>query len=148
MTKKYYAEIEKDGTVSAIRKYEEGRQPEDSVEVKEQDNAAVGGKYENGIFIPPVTEQKETEEEKLAGVKQEAYSRIISLCPEWKQRNLTAQAVLLVQKGKDHWSEKEEEAWKSGEEIWKKIREIREASDKLEENETIPEDYRDDKHWP
>lgn len=80
-------------------------------------------------------------------VKAEAYRRIVAICPEWKQRNLTAQAVLLVEKGRSNWTAEEQAAWDAGEAIWSQIAAIRAASDVLEALDPIPTDYMDDKHW-
>lgn len=80
-------------------------------------------------------------------VKAEAYRRIIAICPEWKQRNLTAQAVLLAEKGRSNWTDEEQAAWDAGEVIWSQISAIRAASDVLEALDPIPTDYMDDKHW-
>jgi hypothetical protein len=80
-------------------------------------------------------------------VKAEAYRRIIAICPEWKQRNLTAQAVLLTEKGRANWTVEEQAAWDAGEAIWTQIAAIRAASDVLEAIDPIPTDYMDDKHW-
>lgn len=81
-------------------------------------------------------------------VKDEAYRRIVAICPEWKQRNLTAQASILAEKGRANWTAEELEAWNAGEAIWQSIAAIRAASDQLEAMGPIPDDYMDDKHWP
>lgn len=93
-------------------------------------------------YIPPVivvTAQQ---------IKAEAYRRIIVICPEWKQRNLTAQASILAEKGRANWTAEELAAWDAGEAIWQSIAAIRAASDQLEAMDPIPDDYTDDKHWP
>lgn len=95
------------------------------------------------------SEEKEADRQKALreGIKGEAYRRIISVCPEWKQRNLTAQATLLIEKGKDNWTEEEVKAWNAGKAIWDSIAFIRACSDKLESMNPIPEDFTDDKYW-
>jgi len=80
-------------------------------------------------------------------VKDEAYRRIIAICPEWKQRNLTAQAAILAEKGRANWTAEELAAWEDGEAIWAQIAAVRAASDVLEAMDPIPDDYIDDKHW-
>ncbi|MEQ9260227.1 MAG: hypothetical protein RIG84_14160 [Roseovarius sp.] len=82
------------------------------------------------------------------GVKAEAYRRIVAICPEWQQRNLTAQASILAEKGRANWSPEEAQAWKAGEALWARIALVRKASDALEAGKTIPRDFRDDKYWP
>lgn len=81
-------------------------------------------------------------------VKREAARRILAIAPEWKQRNLTAQAVILTNKGKASWTAEERKAWAAGEAIWDHIAAIRAASDVLEAADPIPADFAHDKHWP
>ncbi len=80
-------------------------------------------------------------------VKAEAYRRIIAICPEWKQRNLTAQAAQLAKKGEANWTPEEAAAWAAGEAIWNQIAAIRAASDVLEAMDPIPMDYPLDMYW-
>lgn len=81
-------------------------------------------------------------------VKREAYRRIVSICPEWKQRNLLAQASILAEKGRANWTAEELAAWDAGEVIWQSIAGIRKASDDIEAMDPIPVDYTDNKWWP
>lgn len=81
-------------------------------------------------------------------VKAEAQRRILALCPEWKQRNLTAQAVILAKKGADNWTPEEQTAWDAGEALWTQIAAIRAASDVIEQLDPIPQDFTDDSYWP
>lgn len=83
-----------------------------------------------------------------AMVKREAMRRILAIAPEWKQRNLTAQAVLLQHKGVASWTGDETAAWAAGEALWARIAAIRAASDTIEAMAPIPADYADDSHWP
>jgi len=80
-------------------------------------------------------------------IKMEAYRRIIAICPEWKQRNLTAQAAILAEKGRDNWTAEELTAWEAGEAIWSEIAAIRAKSDEIELMDPIPQDYTEDKWW-
>jgi hypothetical protein len=80
-------------------------------------------------------------------VKEEAYRRIIAICPEWKQRNLTAQAAQLAKKGEANWTPEEAAAWAAGEAIWNQIAAIRAKSDLLEAMDPIPVDYALDTYW-
>ena len=81
-------------------------------------------------------------------VKAEAHSRIVAFCPEWKQRNLTAQAAILAEKGRDNWSTDEVAAWEAGEAIWAQIAAIRAASDVIEADTPISPDFATDTRWP
>lgn len=81
-------------------------------------------------------------------VKAEAYRRIIEICPEWKQRNLTAQAAQLAKKGEANWTPEEAAAWAAGEAIWNQIAAIRAESDLLEAMDPIPANFYDLPDWP
>lgn len=74
-------------------------------------------------------------------IKAEAYRRIVAVCPEWKQRNLMAQAALLLNKGRENWTTEDQAAWDAGEAIWQEIAKLRAASDRLEAMDPIPQDY-------
>jgi len=80
-------------------------------------------------------------------IKAEAYRRIVIICPEWKQRNLTAQASILAEKGRANWTTEELAAWEAGEAIWSEIAAIRAKSDEIELMDPIPQDYTEDKWW-
>ena len=90
----------------------------------------------------------EQAEQIRAGIKGEAYRRIVALCPEWKQRNLTAQAAILAKKGEANWTPEEAAAWAAGEAIWTQIAAIRAASDELEAMDPMPADFKDEQYWP
>lgn len=81
-------------------------------------------------------------------VKAEAYRRIVAICPEWKQRNLTAQAAQLAKKGEANWTPEEAAAWAAGEAIWNQIAAIRAASDVIEAMNPIPVAFMDEIYWP
>jgi len=81
-------------------------------------------------------------------VKEEAYRRIVAICPEWKQRNLTAQAAQLAKKGETSWTPEEAAAWAAGEAIWNQIAAIRAASDVIEAMDPIPANFYDLPDWP
>jgi hypothetical protein len=81
-------------------------------------------------------------------VKAEAGRRIIAICPEWKQRNLTAQAAQLAKKGEANWTPEEQEAWDAGEALWNQIAAIRAASDVIEAMDPIPANFYDLPDWP
>lgn len=80
-------------------------------------------------------------------VRAEASRRILAIAPEWRQRNLTAQAAILAAKGRDNWTPEDQAAWDAGEAVWVRISALRASSNVLEVMNYIPQDYRDDKHW-
>lgn len=65
-------------------------------------------------------------------IKAEAMRRILAICPEWKQRNLLAQATVLLRKDVANWTPDDQAAWNAGEAIWQRIAAIRAASDTME----------------
>lgn len=87
--------------------------------------------------LPPTTDM----------VKQEAARRILIICPEWKQRNLTARAAELAIKGTANWTEQEQAEYAAGQAIWDRIKSVRVKSNEIESMNPIPFDYADDKHW-
>jgi hypothetical protein len=68
----------------------------------------------------------------VARVKADAHTRIVAICPEWRQRNLTARAVLLADKGRANWTADELAAWDAGRALWDRVAAIRTASDAIE----------------
>lgn len=84
----------------------------------------------------------------IAGIKAEASRRILEILPEWKQRNLTAQATILAEKGRANWTAEELAAWDAGEALWMSIAAIRVASDTLEAMDPLPTNYKDNQYWP
>ncbi len=113
----------------------------------------------DGKIVPYTASQKAAREaeEALAiaqsgptaeDVKAEAGRRIIGVLPEWKQRNLTAQAAILAEKGRPNWTAEELAAWDAGRQLWGQVALVRQASDVLEAMDKIPDDFADNKHWP
>lgn len=99
----------------------------------------VDGAWVMGWDVDPVTVEM---------VKAEAHRRIVTICPEWKQRNLTAQATILAEKGRANWTAEELAAWNAGEAIWAQIAAIRAASDTIEAMDPIPPDFAESEVWP
>lgn len=95
-----------------------------------------------------LAEQEEYRQSKSDQVKAEAYRRIITICPEWQQRNLTAQAAQLAKKGEANWTPEEAAAWAAGETLWGQIAAIRAASDVIEAMDPIPANFYDLPDWP
>jgi len=100
----------------------------------------VGDVVTRGWLIEEITATTEM-------VKQESGRRILALCPEWKQRNLTAQAAQLAKKGEANWTPEESAAWAAGEALWFKIAIIRDKSNTIENMDQIPVDYCLDVYW-
>lgn len=97
-------------------------------------------------IAPPDTAREQ--QRKLAEIKREANRRIVAICPEWKQRNLTAQAAQLARKGEANWTQAEADAWAAGEALWAQVAAIRAASDAIEAMDPLPDDITADNLWP
>ena len=82
-------------------------------------------------------------------IKAEASRRILAKYPDWKQRNLTARGVELLNikilNGK--WSDDEAKEASVLQSIWDLIKQVRANSNKLEVMQPIPTDFTDDKWW-
>jgi hypothetical protein len=102
----------------------------------------------DGVVIEQATYERMSDEQLTAAIKAEAHKRINNLVPEWKQRNLTAQASILAEKGRSNWTAQEMAAWEAGEAIWAQVEAIRAASDAIEAMTPIPTDFVDDQYWP
>jgi hypothetical protein len=116
--------------------------------------AYAGWKNEDGYslveYVPPPSPEPTPEQilaQQIEAVKAEAMRRILEICPEWKQRNLTAQAAILAEKGRANWSAEELSNWNAGKAIWDQIAAIRECSDIIELMDPIPEDFTENKYW-
>ncbi|MDN2584078.1 hypothetical protein [Aquibium sp. ELW1220] len=97
--------------------------------------------------VPPAPTPEQLRAEQIEAVKAEAMRRILVICPEWKQRNLTAQAAILAEKGRANWTTDELAAWNAGKAIWDRIAAVRMRSDAIEALDPIPADFTDDQHW-
>jgi len=84
-------------------------------------------------------------EEKVAEIKAEAQRQILKLAPEWKQRNMIARVVELMQLGQTTDPE-----FVAIQDIWDSIKAIRATSDQLEVavNATTTEAEVDAVNWP
>lgn len=85
---------------------------------------------------------------RVASIKAEANRRILAIVPEWKQRNLTAQAAQLAERGRENWTAEELAAWNAGLAIWAQVAAVRAASDAIEAMAEIPQDVADPALWP
>lgn len=98
-------------------------------------------------YVAPDHLQNAKDAAKVA-IKNEAGRRIIEIVPEWKQRNLTAQAAQLAEKGRDNWTEDELASWNAGFALWGKVAYVRSVSDILEaEVDTMALEDFQDKDW-
>lgn len=85
---------------------------------------------------------------KADDVKAEARRRILARLPDWKQANMTARGVELLRKGEVNWTPQEQAEADAITAAWDWVKAIRLASDDIEAMTPIPDDYRDDGHWP
>lgn len=85
---------------------------------------------------------------KADDVKAEARRRILARLPDWKQANMTARGVELLRKGEVNWTPQEQAEADAITAAWDWVKAVRLASDDIEAMTPIPDDYRDDGHWP
>ena len=107
-----------------------------------EEGVGIGWRVTGDDLTPPAPDAPTAQQ-----VKAEAQRRILAILPEWRQRNLTAQAAILAEKGRANWTKAETDAWTAGRALWDRINAIRAASDALEALDPIPADYADDHHW-
>ena len=88
-------------------------------------------------------------EKQLMAVKKEARRRILARYPDWKQANMTARGVELVNlKTERAWSAEEQAEADALQAAWDWVKSVRSASNAIESMNPIPVDLADDKHWP
>ena len=80
-------------------------------------------------------------------VKAEANRRILAIIPEWKQRNLLAQATRLNRKSVADWTPEEVAQVEAGDAIWAQVELIRTRSNEIEAMDPSPSDITDDTLW-
>ena len=80
-------------------------------------------------------------------VKQEASRRIITIAPEYKQRNMLARSSELLRIGEANWTTEQQTEVSQMQALWDQIKTIRTRSNNLEAQDPIPMDYTDDKYW-
>lgn len=136
------AQIE-NGLVVNVIEVDPQNVPEWAADWPEAGDAGPGSAYDGQTFTAPVEVGTVTAED----VKAEAMRRILAIAPEWKQRNLTAQAAILAKIGESNWTPEQAAAWAAGETLWSQIAAIRAASDLIETLDPIPTDYRNDQYW-
>lgn len=84
---------------------------------------------------------------RLEGVKAEAGRRILAIAPEWKQRNLIARTVEIMEVGKTARDAKHKAELAAARKVWTDINAIREASNRIEAMDEIPVDFTANKYW-
>jgi len=84
------------------------------------------------FVAPPEPTLEELKTSKTFSIKAEAGRRITQIIPEWKQRNLTAQASQLAEKGRFNWSTSEASSWDAGVALWEQVKIVRDKSNVLE----------------
>lgn len=82
---------------------------------------------------------EEIESQRVSAIKMEAQSLITTIAPEWKQRNMIAYSVEMLEKMMSGYKPTEEDNIKMNaiRGAWGKIQEIRNVSDKKEAGETV-----------
>jgi len=73
----------------------------------------------------------EAQASRIAGIKAEARDRILAVCPEWRQANLTARAAEMALAGGPQTSAERAEV-AAGRALWDQIKAIRAASNDAE----------------
>lgn len=112
--------------------------------------ALIDGQVVRGWTVRDMTpdELAAAKAQKTALIKSEAARRIVAVVPEWKQRNLIAQATQLLAKGRSNWSDAEKAAWAAGDAVWRRVAAIRARSDEIEAMDPLPADVTNDDLWP
>lgn len=96
-------------------------------------------------------EQIQYREKQVRNIKAEASRRIISIVPEWKQRNIIARGLEIARKmirnGPNTLSPEEEAEEAAISALWTEVKRLRTVSDQLEAMDPLPQDFADDKYW-
>jgi hypothetical protein len=131
--------LDGDTVANVVRVDPDAIPPEYADAPEAPDGVGVGMVWDGSAYVHPAPTE--------AQVRAEAARRILAIAPEWKQRNLTAQAAILAKKGEANWTPEERAAWDEGEALWNEIAAIRAASDVIEAMDPIPHDYTADARW-
>ena len=85
-----------------------------------------------------------------AHVKAEAARRITALFPDWKQRNMVARGLELLnaRMSDKGWTAAEATEAAEMQAAWDWIKSVRAASEAIERLATVPVDYAEDQRWP
>lgn len=83
-------------------------------------------------------------------VKAEARRRILARLPEWKQANMTARGVELlnIRMSVGSWTQQQAQEAAALSAAWDWVKSVRVASDALEAMSPTPQDFAADKWWP
>jgi hypothetical protein len=101
---------------------------------------------ENQVLLTWVVEPKPAEE-RAEIIKGEAQRRIYEVYPQWKQANMTARTVELLQKGQSNWNEQEQAESLALNAAWDWIKAIRAKSNEIEAMDPLPADITHDSWW-
>lgn len=110
-------------------------------------------KMVNGSLVDMTTDEinrarDEATAASIAAIKTEAARRIIDRYPEWKQRNMIARGVELINIGAANWTETEQAEADALDASWAWIKSVRLASNALESREDLADiDIADDQYW-
>jgi hypothetical protein len=121
----------------------------DTERLVQAEPALVDGKWVRGWTVVPLTadELARRRATMVEGVKREASKRILSIAPDYKQRNMLARSVELLRIGEANLTQEQRDEVLAIELIWETIQMIRARSDAIESMQPIPPDYTDDKYW-
>jgi uncharacterized protein YeaC (DUF1315 family) len=121
----------------------------DTEHLVQAEPALVDGKWVRGWTVVPLTvdELAQRRATMVEGVKREASKRILSIAPDYKQRNMLARSVELLRIGEANLTQEQRDEVLAIELIWETIQMIRAKSDLIEAMDPIPPDYTDDKYW-
>ena len=99
------------------------------------DAVPAGADEVTGAYALRDKTQQEVDDEREQAtirIKAEAGRRILLIVPDWKQRNLLSEAVVLLDKGRAQWTPEEVAMWDAGKVMWLQAKAIRTKSDELE----------------
>ena len=121
----------------------------DTEHLVQAEPALVDGKWVRGWVVVSLTAEELAQRRAAAigAVKQEASRRILSIAPEWKQRNMLARSAELLRIGEANLTQEQRDEVLAIELIWETVQMIRAKSDIIEAMDPIPPDYTDDTYW-
>lgn len=121
----------------------------DTEHLVQAEPALVDGKWVRGWVVVSLTAEELAQRRAamVEGVKREASKRILSIAPEWKQRNMLARSAELLRIGEANLTQEQRDEVLAIELIWETVQMIRAKSDIIEAMDPIPPDYTDDTYW-
>jgi len=121
----------------------------DTEHLVQAEPALVDGKWVRGWTVVPLTAEELAQRRAAAisAVKHEASRRILSIAPDYKQRNMLARSAELLRIGEANLTQEQRDEVLAIELIWETVQMIRAKSDIIEAMDPIPPDYTDDTYW-